>query len=191
MSAPGTAGFCPGPPNRRARGRSLHWGIKTQWFIKRNEGQRPSSSGLRGVFREPSLRLGGLGGWCLSHRLQDGRSWDWRGGRGGEWRGVLRRLPLQASPRRSCPTLTPLFLGDPKLFWGAVRLLELFFGAPERKAEASPLPLEAFYSPERERWGSEKGTGGRQRLGDQFTFSTFRPQTKYTCIITKRERKLV
>lgn len=107
----------------------------------------------------------------------------------------MERSLTQASP----PGLTPsvmsysytLFLGDPKLFWGAVRLLELFFRAPERKVEASPLPLDAFYSPERERWGSEKGTGGRQKLGDQFTFSTFRPQTKYTCIITKRKRKLV
>jgi len=100
-------------------------------------------------------------------------------------------FPLQASPRQSCPILTPLFLGDPELFWDAVRLLELFSPAPEREAEASPLPLDAFYNPERERWGSEKGMGADMSWGGQFTFSTFRPQTKYTCIITKRERKLV
>lgn len=74
-------------------------------------------------------------------------------------------FPIQASPQQSCPILTPLFMGDPKLSWDAGRLFELFFGAPERKAEASPLPLDAFYRPERERWGSEKGMGADKSLG--------------------------
>lgn len=74
-------------------------------------------------------------------------------------------FPIQAPLQQSCPILTPLFLGNPKLFRGAGRLLELFFGAPERKAEPSPLPSDAFYSPQRERWGSEKGMGADESLG--------------------------
>lgn len=117
-AAPGTAGFCPGPPKRRAQGRSLHWGTKTQWFTKRNKGQRPSSSGLSGVSREPSLGLGGLGNGFLSHRLQDGRSCERLGGQCGERRGTAHGLPHPGSIPAVLSYSYTLVLGRPQTIPG-------------------------------------------------------------------------
>lgn len=48
-------------PSRYSRvgmGRSAHWEGKTQWFVDRNKGQRPSASSLSGVFRKPLVLAG-------------------------------------------------------------------------------------------------------------------------------------
>lgn len=63
---------------------------------------------------------------------------------------------------------------------------QLSFIAPGSGVEGSSIPSAGEWR------DLGKKSGDRQKLGDQFTFSTFRLQTKYSIfIITKgRERKL-
>lgn len=164
-AAPGTAGFCPGPPKRRAQGRSLHWGTKTQWFTKRNKGQRPSSSGLSGVSREPSLGLGGLGNGFLSHRLQDGRSCEWLGGQWGTERNCTRASPSRLHPGspvlflHSCSWETPNYSGVLGDCWS------FSLGLQRERLSLVPCPRMLSTAYRGERWGSEKGMGADESLG--------------------------
>lgn len=81
----------------------------------------------------------------------------------------------------------PLFLGDPKLFWDAVKPFS-FSSWLQSDGEGSNLPLDAFYCPDKA-WEDWEKSRDRQKFGDHFTFSTFKLQTKFNIILTKRREK--
>lgn len=83
-------------------------------------------------------------------------------------------------------------LGRPKGIPRWRKTIQPFFMAPKREVEGRHFPSDALL-PNEGKAGLGKKSGGRQKLGDQFTFSIFRLQTKHNIfIITKRRaRKLV
>lgn len=99
-------------------------------------------------------------------------------------------IPLHSSPGQLGPVLTPSFSRDPELGEDDTGLLS--FMSPKSEVEGSSFPSDAFHCSERWDWGGAGGKcRGRQKLGDQFTFSTLRLQTKYNIfIIIKEEENL-